>query len=138
MHEYYLDYLHNNFMIREMLIKPSQFYILFTSLYPCAIIWQIMKRIAGRSCVFSYNYDNVVFTWISGMIYIKCPKTDDGVLKSLQMDLIYISLCFQYHFFILNGLNLIVTPCDGLSMLFLYLLNGLLMVVLHFACCCGT
>ena len=70
-------------MLREMSIKPSYFYIPFTSLYPRGITWQIMKLIVGRPCLFPYNDDNVVFTWISCMIYITCPKTDDDVLTFL-------------------------------------------------------
>ena len=52
-------------------------------LYPCDIIWQVMIPIVGRCCVSSHNDDNVVFTWISHMIYITCPKMDDGVLAFL-------------------------------------------------------
>ena len=53
------------------------------SLDPRNIIWQVMKLIVGRSFVFPYNDDNVVFTGISHMIYITCPKMDDGVLTFL-------------------------------------------------------
>ena len=101
--------LYNNFMLRKMSIKPSEFYIPFTSLYPRNIIWQIMILITGRPCVFSCNDDNLIFTWIPRMIYITCPKMSDGVLTSLQLGLICISLCLQCQVFILNDLYLIVT-----------------------------
>ena len=56
-----------------------------------------MKLIVGRPCAFPYNDENVVFTGISGMIYITCFKMDDGVLAFLYLGLIHISLCLQCH-----------------------------------------
>ena len=101
--------LYNNFMLRKMSIKLSQFCIPFTSLYPRNIIWQIMILITGRPCVFPYNDDNVIFTWIPRMIFITCTKMSDDVLTSLQLGLLCISLCLQCQVFILNDLYLIVT-----------------------------
>ena len=75
-------YHHNDFMIMKMLVKPSKLNIAFTSLYS-RDIWQVKKLIIGRCCMFPYNDDNVVFTRISWMIYITCPKVGDGVLSSL-------------------------------------------------------
>ena len=109
MNAIWIAYLHNDFMLRKILIKPSYFNITFTSLYPCDTIWQIMILIVARPCVFPYNDDNVVFTWISCMIYIPRFQMDDGVLTFLQLGLIYISLSLRCHVFIFDGLYLVVT-----------------------------
>ena len=96
-----------------------------------------MKLVVGRRCVFSYNDDNVVLTGISCMIYITCPKIGDGVLTSLQPGLIYISLCLQCHFFILDRLNLSVTIFQitiEQSKCCIFFFDGILMVFLHFFC----
>ena len=68
-----------------------------------------MKLIVGRPCVFPYNDDNVVFIGISRMIYITCFKMDDGVLPSLWLGLINISLCLQCHILILDSLDPVVS-----------------------------
>ena len=123
-------YLHNDFMIRKMSIKPSQLNIPFTSLYPPNIIWQVMVFIVGRCCIFSYYDDNVVFTAISRMIFKTCVKMDDGVLTPLYLGLIDISLCLQCHVFIFTILQIIIKQCSCRILFF----NGLLMVFLHFVC----
>ena len=68
-----------------------------------------MKLICGRFCMFPYNYDNVALTRISRMIYVTCPKMGDGILTSLWLGLIHVSLCMQCYVLIFDGLHLVVT-----------------------------
>ena len=124
-------YLQNDFMIKKMLIKPSQFYIPFTSLYSRYIIWQIKILIAGRGCVFSHNYDDAVFTMISYVIYITCSKMSNGVFTSLQLSLINTSLRLQCHVFILDDSYLVVTVCDSKLMSSLDLNDTFLVIFLY-------
>ena len=58
-------------------------------------------------------------------------KFTDLALTSLLLGLIYISLCLQCHVFLLDDLSLIVTVCDGLSMLFLDLFNSCIKPTRH-------
>ena len=124
-------YLQNDFMIKKMLIKPSQFYIPFTSLYSRYTIWQIKILIAGRSCVFSHSYDDAVFTMISCVIYITCSKMSDGVFTSLQLSLRNTSLRLQCHVFILDDSYLVVTVCDSKLMSSLDLNDTFLVIFLY-------
>ena len=98
--------------------------------FPDHEVTEVTIQIVSRRCVFSYNYDNVIFTGISRMICITCPQMNDGVLTSLQLGLIHIPLCLQCHVFILNILNLIAT----VGKCCIFFLDGLLMIFLHFAC----
>lgn len=106
-------YLRNDFMIRKRLTQLSQSRIPFTSLYSRYIIWQIMILIVGRSCVFAYSYDDVVFIGVSHVIYITRSKIDDDILTFLQLCLIKISLFLQCHVLVLDGSYLVIRVCDG-------------------------
>ena len=88
------------------------------------IIWQVM--IVGRSCVFSLNHVDVVFPWISRLIYIAWSKIGDSVFTSSNLSLISITLHLQCHVSILNGAYLVVTACDDKLMIFLHLICKLL------------
>ena len=59
-------------MIREL--SHLSFTYLLLSFYSWYVIWQIMIHIGGRSCVFFYNDNDVVFTRIHWMIYITFSK----------------------------------------------------------------
>ena len=97
--------------------------------------------IVGRNCVFSHNYDDVVFTWIFCVIYITCFKIGHGF----------------FHIFIAVSDKHLVTPvmqrsqtgwllygCQGLSrsgklMSSLDLCNSFLMISSIFSViCCRT
>ena len=78
MNTVWIAFLHNNFMIRKMSIKPSYFYVPFMSLYPRHNMANHETYRRQVLCI-PYNDDNVDFTGISRMIYKTCPKIDDGV-----------------------------------------------------------
>ena len=127
-----VQFLYFEPMMRILCPKPSWFNIPFTSLYLRDIIWQIVILIVGGRCVFPYNDDNVVFTEIICTKNMTIGnKVTDLILTPLKAGLIHISLCLQYHVSMLNGLNLIVTACDGLSMLFLSLFNSCIKPTLY-------
>ena len=127
-----VQFLHNDYILRKMSIKPSSFCANKPSLYSCNIVGILIKVIFFGGGVFLDNHNNVVFTWISCTRNTTTDnKVMDLILTFLQMGLLHISLSLQCNVFIFDCLNLIVTPSDGLSMLFLHLLNGLSMLFLN-------
>ena len=42
-----------------------------------------MMFIIGSCCMFLYNDDDAVLTWIFYIMNITCPKVSDGILTSL-------------------------------------------------------
>ena len=72
-------YLHDDFMIKKMSIKPSQFKNTFYVVVSSRHNMVNYDIVIGRSCVFPYNDDNVVLAWISCMRKITCFKMHNGV-----------------------------------------------------------
>ena len=63
-----------------------------------------MIVIVGRSCVFSHNYDDVVFTRISCMTYITSFKMIDGISLSFYLLILYTNFTLQFNIFIPDGI----------------------------------
>ena len=60
-----VQFLHNDYILRKMSIKPFSFCANKPSLYSCNIVGILIKVIFFGGGVFLNNHNNVVFTWIS-------------------------------------------------------------------------
>ena len=126
-------------MMRILCSKPSSFCANKPLLYSHNIVGILIKLIFFGGGVFLNNNNNVLFTWIICTRSMTIDnKVTDLILTSLQLGLIYISLCLQCHVFMLDGLNLIVTVLQIITeqcKCCIFFFNGLLMDLPFFLIC---
>ena len=123
MREYYFRFqlLYYEHLVWISCFKATSFFGNKPALYSCNTAGIFIEPIFFSCSVFLNNHNDVIFTLTICTRYM----TIDNKIMYLILGLPKILQQFKSHVLILNSFYLIMTTCDGLSMLFLYFLYTL-------------